>query len=341
MKQKLTSVLSILAACSLAMTLSACAPSAPAATGSESSVPASSEAAPASEKPTAAGEAEIAVVLKTLGNQYWQDVKAGVEAKAAELDIQVDIYAVNSEDDVEGQVSVMENCISKGYKAIAVAPLSTVNLNNTIAEATKQGIYVANIDERVDMEALKELGGAVCAVVATDNVAVGELAAGYIIEQLPDGGQIALIEGKAGSAGGEARKEGATKAFAANDKIELVDSLPGDFDRTKAYDIATNYISKYPELKAIYCINDTMALGAQQAVSDSGRDIMIVGTDGSDDAVASVQNGEMTATIAQDPQAIGARGVELLVQTIEEGAKIDVEAAPMEEKIDAKLIIKE
>lgn len=72
-------------------------------------------------------------------------MRDGIEAKAEELGIKVDIYAANTEDDVEGQVSLLENAISKGYKAIGVAPISNVNLNNAIADATAKGIKIVNL----------------------------------------------------------------------------------------------------------------------------------------------------------------------------------------------------
>ncbi len=285
--------------------------------------------------------AEIAIVLKTLANPFWETMKKGVEDKAAELGLKVDVFAANSEDDVEGQVTILENAVSKGYKAIGVAPLSPNNLNNIIAQAMKAGIYVINIDEKVDIDSLKALGGNVMAFITTDNVAVGALAGEDIVKNLPDGGKVAIIEGKAGNASGEDRKNGAKGVFEATAGIELVESQPADWDRTKAFDVATNYISKHPDLKAIYCCNDTMAMGALEAVKNSGLAILVYGTDGNDDAVASVMAGELTGTVAQDPAGVGAYAFELLSKMIQEKPAIDMAAEVPVEFIPAKLIIKE
>ena len=191
----------------------------------------------------------------------------------------------------------------------------------------------------VNLDGLKSLGGAVQAFVATDNVEVGRVGAGYIAEQI-GGGQVAIIEGKAGSASGEDRKSGATEAFSA-EGFELVESQPGDWDRTKAYDLATNYINKYPDLKGIYCCNDTMAMGALEAVKNSGKEILVVGTDGNDDAVQSVKSGELAATVAQDPAQIGARGLQFMIETVGAAPAIDASAEPTVESIDAILVTKE
>ena len=309
--------LALLLALAMALTLVACG-GAPA-----SSTPASGSASvPASSTGAAEGDAEYAVVLKVLSSQYWQTMRDGIEAKAEELGIKVDIYAANTEDDVEGQVSLLENAISKGYKAIGVAPISNVSLNNAIAEATEKGIKIVSIDEVVDLEALTELGGAVYAYVATDNVKVGQMGAEYLIEQIGGEGEVAIVEGKVGSINGDNRRDGATETFEAAG-LTVVDSQPADFDRTKAYDLVTNYITAHPDLKAIYCVNDTMAMGAQEAVEASGKDIKVCGTDGNAYAIQSVADGKLCATVAQDPALVGATGLELMVEAVETDAPLE------------------
>lgn len=288
--------------------------------------------------PTAsAADAEYAVVLKVLSSEFWQTMKKGVEDEAKKQGVTVDVYAANTEDDVEGQTTLMENAVNKGYKAIAYAPISPDNLNPAIAEATRKGIPTVNIDELVNLEGLNALGGKVYALVATDNKDVGSLGANFIIEKIGGKGKVAIIEGKAGTASGEDRKQGATDAFKAVKGIELVESQPADWDRTRAYDIATNYISKYPDLKGIYACNDTMAMGAMAAVNASGKKIIVVGTDGNTDAIESVKRGELGATVRQKPDDIGARGIQLLIEASK--AK-EIPAEPKFEMVKAELVTK-
>lgn len=296
-----------------------------------------------SEPATApSGDAEIAIVLKTLANPFWVDMKTGIEEEAAKLGIKVDIYAAQSEDDLQGQLSLVETAISKNYKAIGIAPLSPANLNNAIADANKKGIYVGNIDEKIDVEQLKGLGGNILFFVTTDNVAVGAKAANYIVEQKVDGGKVAIIEGKAGNVSGNDRRDGATKVFEENEKFELVDSQPADWDRAKALDVATNIITKNPDLVAIYACNDTMALGAQQAVENAGKkdQIMVVGTDGAPEAIESVNAGGMAATVAQNPAEIGAESLRLLHKALQEKPAMDPNVIPDATPVDSNLITK-
>lgn len=301
----------------------------------EAAAPAESETE-TGETASAGGE-KYGVVLKTLSSEFWQSAQKGAEEKAAELGVEVEVLAANSEDDVEGQMNVFETMIQSGeYVGFAVAPLSDSNLVNTIVEANEKGYLVADIDERVNDENLTAAGGSLVSFITTDNEFVGKTAGEYIASLLSSGDEVAIIEGKAGATSGEKRKAGCQAAFEAAG-LNIVDSQPADWDKTKAYDLATNLISKNENLKAIYCCNDTMAMGAQEAVQNSGKDIIVVGTDGNSDAIASVKAGNLTATVAQDPAGVAARSLELLVKAYQNGEKPG-DAAIIEEFVDPILI---
>lgn len=288
--------------------------------------------------------AEYAIILKTLSNDFWSKMKTGIEEEAKALGVKVDIFAAQSEDDTAGQLTIFENCLTKNYKAIGVAPLSPTNLINGIVQANQNGIYVMNIDEKIDISTLRNAGGSVIAFATTDNVAVGEKGANFIISKLGEnGGDVAIIEGKAGNASGESRKTGATNAFKKAAKIKLVASQPADWDRQKALDTATSYIQMYPNLKAIYCCNDTMALGALQAVINADKlgKIIVVGTDGSAEALESIKAGQLDATVAQDPAKIGATSLRQMVDVVKNKPKIDPNKEPKMIPVDSYIVTKE
>lgn len=285
---------------------------------------------------SAEGE-KYGIVLKTLSSEFWQSVQAGIEEKAEELGVEVVVQGANSEDDVEGQNNILETMVQSGeYVAFAVAPLSDSNLVNTVADANSQGYLVADIDEHINLDTLDAQGGAVVSFVTSDNVAIGKTAGEYIASMLEEGDEVAIIEGKAGAISGEDRKEGCQEAFEAAG-LNIVDSQPADWDKTKAYDLATNLLNKNENLKAIYCCNDTMAMGAYQAVADSGKEVIVVGTDGNSDAIESVKNGGLTATVAQDSAGVGARSLELLVEAYNNGEKPG-EVETINETVDPILV---
>lgn len=286
--------------------------------------------------------AEYAIILKPLSNDFWATMKKGIEEEAAKQGVKVDVFAANTEEDTEGQLKILENCITKGYKAIGVAPLSPTNLINGIVEANKKGIYVMNIDEKIDMDSLKAAGGSVIAFATTDNEKVGEKGAQYILDNLKDGGQVAIIEGKAGNASGESRKTGATKVFTGASNVTLVASQPADWDRQKALDTAASMLQANPDLKAIYCCNDTMALGALQAVKNAGKlgEIIVVGTDGAAEALTSVEEGELNATVAQNSAEIGATSLRRMIKAVKDAEKIDANATPETIPVDSYIVTK-
>ena len=128
--------------------------------------------------------AEYAVVLKTLSNPFWVDMKKGIEDEAKTLGVSVDIFASPSEGDFQSQLQLFEDLSNKNYKGIAFAPLSSVNRVMPVARAWKKGIYLVNLDEKIDMDNLKKAGGNVEGFVTTDNVAVGAKGASFIIDKL-------------------------------------------------------------------------------------------------------------------------------------------------------------
>lgn len=311
-------------------------------TKAETTAESTAETTGESTAETAEGDYKYAVILKTQASDFWTKMRQGVEDKAAEMGVQVDIYFAQNEEDFEGQVAILEKCINDGYDGIAIAPLSASNMVSTAAEATKAGITIVNIDEKLDMDEMAKQGGAVVGFVTTDNVAVGSKGAGYIAENLEKGSKVAIIEGKAGNASGEDRRDGAKKAFE-DAGLEVVGSLSADGEFQKALATATSFIQQNPDLKGIYCCNDTMALGALQAVINENKlgEILVVGTDGDTEAVDSVNKGELSATVAQDPAGIGAKGLELLVGAVEAGNKGEVGVVPDMTPVDSVLVTKE
>lgn len=287
--------------------------------------------------------ADYAIVLKTLANPFWVSMKDGIEKEAKKLGVEVDIVASPSEEDTQAQLQLFEDMLNRDYKGYGFAPLSPVNLVNPAAAAYKKGKPLVNIDEKIDMKALEAAGANVEAFVTTDNVKVGEKGAKFITDKLgAAGGDVAIVEGKAGNASGEARRNGAKAAFEATNGIKLVASQPADWDRLKALDVATNVLQSSPDLKAFYCANDTMALGVMQAVQNAGKagKVLVVGTDGAPEALEMVKAGRLSATVAQDPAKIGATSLDLLVEAVKAGKLTPVGAAPKQIAVDSILVTK-
>ena len=283
---------------------------------------------------------EYLMIIKTLSSPFWVNLKNGIEEEANRLGVNVTVLAGNSEDDIQGQLRLFEENIAKNYAGIGFAPISPVNLISAVSQAYAKGIYLVNVDEKVNMEQLKANKANVEGFVNTDNFKVGASAAKFIVEQIKSG-DVIIIEGKAGTTSGEDRRTGATSVFTNTAGINLVASQPADWDRTRALDVTSSLLQRYPNIKAIYCCNDTMALGAQQAVENIQKQgsIIVVGTDGTPEAFQSIKEGKLKATMEQDSKQIGAQGLRLLVEAVQSGkGLISIDAEPKVIGLEAILV---
>jgi ABC-type sugar transport system substrate-binding protein len=246
---------------------------------------------------------KLLAVVKTLSNEYWQTMERGYQDAAAEKGVTIDILSVPTEQDTEQQLNQLQTALAQGYDAIMVSPITPANLIPALVAANQAGIPIINVDERVDPAAAEAAGAKLTSVIASDNRDAGARAAQYMIDNIPDGGKVAIIEGKAGNQSGLDRKEGFQEAIEAAGNFEIVASQPADWDQQRALDAATNILQANPDLVGLYAANDTMALGVVEAARAAGKldQVVIIGTDAIPAALAAVQAGDMEGTVAQFP----------------------------------------
>jgi len=248
------------------------------------------------EKPD--GDLRFGVVLKTLTNEYWQEVERGMKAAADKYGIELTVQAASGESAQSQQLSIAQTMIGQPFDAFLVSPESTSNLTPAIKQMQDKGLPIVNVeDARVDATTF----------VGPASLVEGGKAGEYIASQLPDGGQVAQIEGAAGSSAAELRTQGFKDAVSKAGNLDLVASVPGDWDASKAYDAASSLLKANPDLAAIYANNDTMALGVVKAVADAGRtgQVIVVGTDGVPSAIKAVEAGTLSATTTPQPYSQG------------------------------------
>lgn len=253
--------------------------------------------------PPAGEEIRLLAVVKTLSNEYWQLMADGYADAAAEKGITIDVVAVPTEQDTEQQLNQVQTALGQGYDAILVSPITPLNLIPALIQANQTGLPIINVDERIDPQAAADAGVEIASVIASDNRDAGARAAQYLSETNPAGGPVAIIEGKAGNQSGLDRKEGFQEAITAAGDFEVVASQPADWDGQRALDVTANILQANPDLVGIYAANDTMALGAVEAVRAAGKldQVTIVGTDAIPAALQAVQAGDLEATVAQFP----------------------------------------
>ncbi|KKD00434.1 ribose ABC transporter substrate-binding protein RbsB [Photobacterium halotolerans] len=248
----------------------------------------------------------LAIVVSTLNNPFFVTMKDGAESKAKELGY--DLIVLDSQNDPSKELSNVEDLTVRGVKAILINPTDSDAVSNAIRMANRSDIPVLTLDRGASR-------GEVISHIASDNVAGGEMAGKYIMEKVGEQAKVIQLEGIAGTSAARERGEGFMKAVKGS-QMDLLASQPADFDRTKGLNVMENLLAANPDVQAVFAQNDEMALGALRAVQASGKQVMIVGFDGTDDGIAAVNRGKLAATIAQQPDQIGALGVETAVKVL-------------------------
>lgn len=258
---------------------------------------------------SAAGE-KIGLVVSTQNNPFFVTLKEGAVQKANELGYE--LIVLDSQNDPSKELGNVEDLLVKGVDVLLINPTDSDAVVSSVRAANRNKVPVVTLDRAAN-------GGKVVSHVASDNVLGGEVAGNYIVEQLGGKGKVVELEGIPGTTAARDRGEGFNKAIA--DKLDVVAKQSADFDRTKGLTVMENILQAQPEINAVFAHNDEMALGALKAIESSGRkNIIVVGFDATDDAVAAVKDGKLSATVAQKPAEIGAIGVEVAGKIIKKEA---------------------
>ena len=266
----------------------------------------------------------MAIVLSTLNNPFFVTMKDGAEAKAEELGYK--LIVLDSQNDPSKELSNIEDLTIRGVKAILINPTDSDAVSNAIRIANRSNIPVLTLDRGASR-------GDVVSHIASDNVIGGEMAGHYIMEKVGEKAKVIQLEGIAGTSAARERGEGFMNAVNSSE-LELLASQPADFDRTKGLNVMENLLAANPDVQAVFAQNDEMALGALRAVQASGKDVMIVGFDGTEDGIAAVNRGLLGATVAQQPDLIGSLGIEMADKVLK-GETVE-EYVPVPLKIIAK-----
>lgn len=320
-------LLSLLLVAAMLLAFAACAApaettAAPAATDEAAAPAATDEAAAPTDT---AKKVLVGLLVYNDKNEFIQKLIAGAQAKCDEYGYELVTYSADK--DAATEITNMEDLISLKPDVILYNPVDSDAAEATVALANEANIPVITVDRVAN-------GGTVASHVASDNVYGGKLAGEYIVSLLGEaGGQVVEIQGQAGTSAARDRGEGFHSVVDGNAAIEVVVSQIGNWDKAEGMAIMENALQAYPDIKAVFAHNDTMAMGAMEACQAANRgDIIIVGFDADDDAVQAVKDGKLAATIAQQPELMGGRAVELAF------ALLGGETVPAAEAVEVALI---
>ena len=254
----------------------------------------------------------IALIVSTLNNPFFVTLKEGAVQKANELGY--DLVVLDSQNNPAKELANVEDTLVKGTKLILINPTDSEAVGNAVLAANKAGIPVITLDRTASK-------GEVVSHIASDNVAGGKMAGNFIFEKLGASAKVIQLQGIVGTSASRERGEGFTQSIQENN-LTLLTAQPADFERAKGMNVMQNLLTAYPNVQAVFAENDEMALGAMRAIQTAGRnDILVVGFDGTEDGIKSVSRGKLGATVAQQPNEIGAMGIEIADKVIK-GEKV-------------------
>ena len=241
-------------------------------------------------------ELVIGASISTLNNPFFVSLEAGINGLAEENGSKV--ISVDAQDDTAKQTNDIDDLIQQGVDILLINPVDSAAIAPAVEAANSAGIPVITIDRSSE-------GGQVVTLVASDNVAGGEMAAEYIAEISGKNANTVQLEGTPGASATRERGEGF--ANIAESSLNLLDSQTANFDRAEGLTVMENMLQAHTDIKAVFAQNDEMALGAIEAIEAAGLTgkIQVVGFDGTEDGLAAVEAGTLSATVAQQPEEMG------------------------------------
>jgi ribose transport system substrate-binding protein len=277
---------------------------------------ASAPAAMASAAPAAGGKTKIGFSVSTLNNAFFVGLKLGVEKGSKDQGF--DLVQTNANGDAQQQVNDAINLLSQGVNALVLNPIDSKAIIPAVEKANSMGIPVFMLDRGSD-------GGKVTSFVASDNVALGATGAKWIADQLkarygsPKGNVVDLI-GLVGTTAATDREKGFSDEIAKYPDIKVVARQEGAFDQEKSLNAMTDILQKFPQIDAVFGANDDNTVGAEKAIDNANRykplgdkdHIMVIGADGTAQALSAIRAGKQDATISQNPIEMAAKALSFI-----------------------------
>jgi len=256
------------------------------------------------------GRPRIGVVLKALDSEFWLEVKRGAESAAAGR-AELGIVAPDREINIDQQVSMIEDQISRGVAALVLAPAASAQVIPALEKAAERGIPVIIVD--TDIPWPKKV-----TYVGTNNYEGGKLAGQFVVQAIPGAAQVGLLTGIPGEETHEGRKRGFKDVLAATPRLELAAEQPANSERALAMNVMENMLTARPKLAAVFATSDQMALGALEAIQArrSGLPVKLVSFDAGREVLNLIRQGKVDAVVAQRPFLMGKLGVEAALKSL-------------------------
>lgn len=278
------------------------------------------------ERPT------VALIMKSLANEFFVTMAEGARQHQASHGDQyrLIVNGIKNEIDLAQQVALIDQMIAAGADAIVIAPADSKAIVPALARAAAAGMAIVNIDNRLDTEILREYGLTV-PFVGPDNFHGAEVVGRYLASQMTAGQQVAILEGVPTAYNSQRRTAGFLKAVL-DAGLDVVAQQSAQWDQTRAVAVTSGILVQHPDLAAILCANDNMALGAVAAVTQAGKlgRIKIIGFDNISAVRNLVRKESVLATVDQHADLLAVYGIEYALEALTSGAAMADKSTPVD-----------
>jgi ribose transport system substrate-binding protein len=283
--------------------------------------------------PAVPSQIRIALIMKTLTNPFFIEMEKGARKAQQETGIDLQVMTATQETSIEQQIQLVENQIEAKVNAIVIAPGDSQRLIPVIKKAQDAGIRVVNIDNRLQPEAVKAAGMKPIPFISVDNEQAAYQSAKFVADKITRSTEVAIFEGIRTADNANQRKRGAVRAFGENPRLRIVAQVTANWKIDEAYELAKHVFSDHPNIGAVFCANDMMAIGVVKYLQESGKNqVLVAGFDALEEAKLAIHQGKMAATMDQQAAEQGYQGVKTAIRLL------NSDVVPEQVLVDARLI---
>jgi ribose transport system substrate-binding protein len=232
---------------------------------------------------------EIALFTKNQTNPYFQSIRLGADDAARQMGARIVHYVPTRADSIPEQMSQVEDAIVKRPDAIVFIPVDHNAMVPAVQKMNAAEIPAVNLTDR-------SAAGRFVSFVGCDDRRLGRDAGRYLLNRLGGRGAVIILEGVGGSNNSALRVGGFQDAIAEFPDVRLLASQPGNFQRLQALQVTENLLQAHAQVDGILAANDSMALGAIEALQAANRRALVVGINGTKEAVDAIKGGTLLAS---------------------------------------------
>ena len=232
---------------------------------------------------------KVAVFTKNLTNPFFQVVRLGAESAARQMNASVQHYVPTKPDSIPEQMSQIEDVIVKKPDAIVFTPVDYKAMVAGVSKINAANIPVVNVTDRSE-------SGNFVAFVGANDFNLGLETARFMLKAMGGKGNVVIIEGVKASLTNIDRVRGFKQALSEFPNAKLLASQPGNYQRIQALQVMENLMQSFPQIDGVLAANDAMATGVIEAMDAANRKALVIGINGTKEAIDAIKAGKMLAT---------------------------------------------